>query len=114
MLRALNLLQSSAVCSDIRELRRMIISTIFRSTGRYDSINALFDYNVVSPESDGSFRPDDKLLRKEAVSMLNAALGIEPDKAEIDKYVSWNGQPFSDVSESSPYYYAVLSAALGK
>ena len=79
-----------------------------------DSINALFDYSVVSPESDGSFRPDDKLLRKEAVSMLNAALGIEPDKSGIDNYVAQNGQPFSDVPESSPYYYDILSAALGK
>lgn len=79
-----------------------------------DSINALFDYNIVQQESGGNFRPDDKLLRKEAVSMLNAALGIEPDKTEIDKYVSQNGQPFSDVPKSSQYYYDILSAALGK
>lgn len=58
---------------------------------------------------DGTLRPEQKLTRAEAVSMLNRALGRSPDRTYIDGV---SPLLYLDISADSWYYYDVMEASI--
>ena len=58
------------------------------------------------------FNPSEALTRKDAVLLINACLGLEPDREAIDNYLSKNGYKFSDVEQYKDYFYPIMAATL--
>lgn len=52
---------------------------------------------ILSGYVDGSFGLGRQIVRAEAITMINRALGRTPDKAKIDTYAAQNGYPASDI-----------------
>ncbi len=76
-------------------------------------ISALYENGVIDTNETYEFYPNEYITRADAATILNASLGVSPDKAAIDAYIENNGNPYSDVSQSQAFYYDVLSAVLG-
>lgn len=82
-----------------------------------DYVNALYENCSKLPFNESTFQPDKKITRREAVLVLNAALGIVPDKDAIIDYVRENGnlgRIFGDISLSDPDFFEIAAAAIGK
>ena len=80
-------------------------------------INAFADNCSSTPFTESKFNPDKKITRREAVLVLNGALGIVPDIDSIIEYVRENGKYgriFGDVSLSDPNFFDIAAAAVGK
>jgi len=80
-------------------------------------INAFADNCSSTPFTESKFNPDKKITRREAVLVLNSALGIVPDIDSIIEYVRENGKYgriFGDVSLSDPNFFDIAAAAVGK
>ncbi len=75
-------------------------------------ISRLFCAGIVTPDSDGNFNPSGDLTRKDAVVLLNACIGLEPDISAIDTYLLRNGYKFSDVEQYRDYFYPIMAATL--
>ncbi|WP_409968207.1 S-layer homology domain-containing protein [Bengtsoniella intestinalis] len=68
----------------------------------YDAVLWAVDAGVTTGYDDGTFRPDATCTRGQVVTFLYRAAG-EPE-------ITTTENPFSDVSEDSPYYTAILWA----
>ena len=75
-----------------------------------DYISSLFSAGAVLPDDDKNFRPSENLKRKDAVKMINACLGVIPQRDAIDKSNKENGTPFTDVPYYSEYFYDIIAA----
>jgi len=76
----------------------------------YDEINSAYNFGWVSGVGNDMFEPDRKILRAEAVTIMNNLLNRAPDKEYIDanedKLVS-----FTDLEKSYWAYYNIMEAA---
>ena len=78
-----------------------------------DAINELYGNKNIKGYSDGTFKPDQKLTRAEAVTILNSVFGRNT-KSNSFANVSESGlKKFSDVSKSHWAYYEILDASNG-
>ena len=78
-----------------------------------DAISALYGNKNIKGYSDGTFKPDQKLTRAEAVTILNSVFGRNT-KSNSFANVSESGlKKFSDVAKSHWAYYEILDASNG-
>lgn len=78
-----------------------------------DAISALYGNKNIKGYGDGTFKPDQKLTRAEAVTILNSVFGRNT-KSNSFANVSESGlKKFSDVSKSHWAYYEILDASNG-
>ena len=78
-----------------------------------DAINELYGNKNIKGYSDGTFKPDQKLTRAEAVTILNSVFGRNT-KSNSFANVSESGlKKFSDVAKSHWAYYEILDASNG-
>lgn len=75
----------------------------------YDAIITAAAKGWVSGFSDGTFRPENKLTRAEAVSIFNKILGRTGDKTTEQQMDS--RYTFPDVAKSAWYYQAIMEAS---
>lgn len=64
--------------------------------------------NYISGYPDGSFQPDEKITRAEAVTIINRAIERSAVNFTYDGYI----MPFSDVASSHWAYYEIMEAAV--
>ncbi len=89
-----------------------IFSDLSSDHWAYDSINSAHAYGFVQGYTDGSFAPDQKIRRAEAVVMLNRVLQRSADKEYIQSHQDvLNTYP--DVTGSHWAYYEIMEAANG-
>ena len=78
-----------------------------------DAISALYGNKNIKGYGDGTFKPDQKLTRAEAVTILNSVFGRNT-KSNSFANVSESGlKKFSDVAKSHWAYYEILDASNG-
>lgn len=78
-----------------------------------DAISALYGNKNIKGYGDGTFKPDQKLTRAEAVTILNSVFGRNT-KSNSFANVSESGlKRFSDVAKSHWAYYEILDASNG-
>ncbi len=73
-----------------------------------DYIAAAHAADIIQGYPDGTFRPDEPILRSEATLIMNALLGREPDKNFIDHHAEL--VHFPDVPETYWDYYDIMEA----
>ena len=78
----------------------------------YDLINSAHAYGFVQGYTDGSFAPDQKIRRAEAVVMLNRVLQRSADKEYIQNHQDAL-TTYPDVTLSHWAYYEIMEAANG-
>ena len=89
-----------------------IFSDLSSDHWAYDLINSAHAYGFVQGYTDGSFAPDQKIRRAEAVVMLNRVLQRSADKEYIQSHQDvLNTYP--DVTGSHWAYYEIMEAANG-
>lgn len=98
--RAQNLDVGSAVSSQFTDMDSSWASA---------EVDALAATGVITGYSDGSFRPNKSIPRKEAVTMVAKAAGFQPSGEEIQELTAQvRSSPYSDVSAEDWYYAYVL------
>lgn len=76
-----------------------------------DAINELYGNKLIKGYPDGSFKPDEKLTRAEAVVILNSVFGRATNSQSL-KNINQNALiKFNDVDKSHWAYYEILDAS---
>ena len=75
-------------------------------------VSRLFGAGIITCGDDGKFNPGEFITRKDAVLLINACIGLEPDKDAIDNYLIRNGYKFSDIEQYQDYFYPIMAATL--
>jgi len=75
----------------------------------YEYISALYSSNLISGYEDNTFRPDNRISRAEAMTVINKILGRNPSEAYV-KALGYN--PFNDLSADDWHYVIVLEATI--
>lgn len=78
-----------------------------------DAINELYGNKIVSGYKDGTFKPDQKLTRAEAVTILNSVFGRNTKSSSLSDVNESSLKKFTDVSKSHWAYYEILDASNG-
>ena len=78
-----------------------------------DAINELYGNKNIKGFPDGTFKPDQKLTRAEAVTILNSVFGRNTKSTSFEKVSESGLKKFSDVSKSHWAYYEILDASNG-
>lgn len=78
-----------------------------------DAISALYGNKNIKGYSDGTFKPDQKLTRAEAVTILNSVFGRNTKSNSFANVSEAGLRRFSDVSKSHWAYYEILDASNG-
>ena len=78
-----------------------------------DAINELYGNKNIKGYSDGTFKPDQKLTRAEAVTILNSVFGRNTKSTSFANVSESGLKKFSDVSKSHWAYYEILDASNG-
>lgn len=76
-----------------------------------DAINELYGNKNIKGYSDGTFKPDQKLTRAEAVTILNSVFGRNTKAASFENLNVSGLKEFSDVAKSHWAYYEILDAS---
>ena len=76
-----------------------------------DAIDKLYGNKNVSGYPDGSFKPNAKITRAEAVTILNSVFNRNTNKNSLNNVNTSSLNKFSDVSEGFWAYYNILDAA---
>lgn len=74
-------------------------------------VEALAQEGILSGDGDGTFRPDDNIIRGEAVTVVAHAAGFDADSKETVAALKTAENPFKDVPATSWAYPYVLRAA---
>lgn len=74
-------------------------------------IEALAKLGILSGDGDGTFRPNDNIIRSEAVTIVAHAIGFSADSEEVQTALKNVENPFADVPADSWAYPYVLRAA---
>lgn len=74
-------------------------------------VEALAKLGILSGDGDGTFRPDDNIIRCEAVTIVAHAIGFDADSEEVQTALQTAENPFSDVPADSWAYAYILRAA---
>ena len=75
-------------------------------------IGACKDANLIIGYENGEFRPENKITRAEAVTIINRALGRTPTAEAVDGCVQEKGIPFIDLDTAEWYFYDIMEAAI--
>ena len=78
-----------------------------------DAISALYGNKNIKGYSDGTFKPDQKLTRAEAVTILNSVFGRNTKSTSFANVSEAGLKRFSDVAKSHWAYYEILDASNG-
>ena len=78
-----------------------------------DAISALYGNKNIKGYGDGTFKPDQKLTRAEAVTILNSVFGRNTKSNSFANVSETGLKRFSDVSKSHWAYYEILDASNG-
>ena len=78
-----------------------------------DAISALYGNKNIKGYGDGTFKPDQKLTRAEAVTILNSVFGRNTKSTSFANVSEAGLKRFSDVSKSHWAYYEILDASNG-
>ena len=78
-----------------------------------DAISALYGNKNIKGYGDGTFKPDQKLTRAEAVTILNSVFGRNTKSNSFANVSEAGLRRFSDVSKSHWAYYEILDASNG-
>lgn len=76
-----------------------------------DAINELYGNKNIKGYDDGTFKPDQKLTRAEAVTILNSVFGRNTKAASFENLNVSGLNEFSDVAKSHWAYYEILDAS---
>ena len=76
-----------------------------------DAINELYGNKNIKGYDDGTFKPDQKLTRAEAVTILNSVFGRNTKAASFENLNVSSLNEFSDVAKSHWAYYEILDAS---
>lgn len=76
-----------------------------------DAINELYGNKNIKGYDDGTFKPDQKLTRAEAVTILNSVFGRNTKAASFANLNVSGLMEFSDVAKSHWAYYEILDAS---
>ena len=76
-----------------------------------DAIDKLYGNKNVNGYPDGSFKPNAKITRAEAVTILNSVFNRNTNKNSLNNVNTSSLNKFSDVSEGFWAYYNILDAA---
>lgn len=76
-----------------------------------DAINELYGNKNIKGYDDGTFKPDQKLTRAEAVTILNSVFGRNTKAASFENLNVSGLKEFSDVAKSHWAYYEILDAS---
>ena len=76
-----------------------------------DAIDKLYGNKNVNGYPDGSFKPNAKITRAEAVTILNSVFNRNTNKSSLNNVNTSSLNKFSDVKESFWAYYNILDAA---
>ncbi len=74
-------------------------------------VEALASRKLLAGDGDGTFRPDDPIIRSEAVTVVAVAAGFDPTTEEAESAILDAENPFTDVEASSWCYPFILRAA---
>lgn len=89
--------------------------TAFRDVSTYhwalEDIERVAAFGIINGYPDGMFRPDNKITRAEAVTMINRLLGRTPDKQLIEMGIGVTD--FPDVPKTYWAYYEIQAAVNG-
>ena len=104
----------ATLCSRFDDLTDgdMTFSDVPETHWAYKYIVSAASKGWITGYSDGTFRPDNNILRGEVVALLNRVLERYPDKEFIDAHEA-ELRSFSDVSKSYWNYYGIMEAANG-
>lgn len=75
----------------------------------YDDILRLTASGLLQGYEDGTYRPEDKITRAEAMTVINKILGRNPSESYV-KSLDYN--PFTDLEKDKWYYTVVLEATV--
>ena len=78
-----------------------------------DAINELYGNKNIKGFPDGTFKPNQKLTRAEAVTILNSVFGRNTKSTSFANVSESGLKKFSDVSKSHWAYYEILDASNG-
>ena len=78
-----------------------------------DAISALYGNKNIKGYGDGTFKPDQKLTRAEAVTILNSVFGRNTKSNSFANVSEAGLKKFSDVDKSHWAYYEILDASNG-
>ena len=78
-----------------------------------DAISALYGNKNIKGYSDGTFKPNQKLTRAEAVTILNSVFGRNTKSTSFTNVSEAGLKRFSDVAKSHWAYYEILDASNG-
>ena len=78
-----------------------------------DAINELYGNKNIKGYSDGTFKPNQKLTRAEAVTILNSVFGRNTKSTSFVNVSESGLKKFTDVSKSHWAYYEILDASNG-
>lgn len=70
-------------------------------------IMALADKDIISGYTDGTYHPEEKITRAEAITIINHITEREYSQSEIDKWTC----PFSDLPKNHWAYYEIMIAS---
>lgn len=76
-----------------------------------DAIDKLYGNKNVNGYPDGSFKPNAKITRAEAVTILNSVFNRNTNKSSLNNVNASSLNKFSDVNEGFWAYYNILDAA---
>ncbi|MDO5714583.1 MAG: S-layer homology domain-containing protein, partial [Tissierellia bacterium] len=76
-----------------------------------EAIEKVYGKEIVKGYPDGTFKPNQKITRAEAVTILNRAFGRYTNNNSIKDVNITKGHTFSDVKPSDWFYYEVFEAA---
>ena len=76
-----------------------------------DAIDKLYGNKNVNGYPDGSFKPNAKITRAEAVTILNSVFNRNTNKSSLNNVNTSSLNKFSDVNEGFCAYYNILDAA---
>ncbi|MFR8745117.1 MAG: S-layer homology domain-containing protein [Peptoniphilus sp.] len=76
-----------------------------------DAIDKLYGNKNVNGYPDGSFKPNAKITRAEAVTILNSVFNRNTNKSSLNNVNTSSLNKFSDVNEGFWAYYNILDAA---
>ena len=87
-------------------------SDIDTSSPYYEAIKSLYERNILSGYTDGTFRPDASISRAEFVKIALGATACldctRPTEAEIERF--FEAQPFPDVTVQDWYHFCIAKA----
>ena len=108
--------------AEFAQMISVVVKNCYPGTGSFkdlkghwasDAISALYGNKNIKGYSDGTFKPNQKLTRAEAVTILNSVFGRNTKSTSFANVSEAGLKRFSDVAKSHWAYYEILDASNG-